>query len=69
MEPDDRNRERGEEDLDDQMERDTEIRRDSQVRGSLGVPPSGRRSERPMDRDEGIPEFDRMDDEDRTSER
>ena len=56
-------------DLDEQMERDTEIRRDTQVRGSLGMPPSGEKSERPMDRDQGIPEFGRMDDEDRDSER
>ena len=68
MERDDRNRERDREDLDEQMERDTEIRRDGQVRGSLGMPPSGT-SERPMDRDQAIPEFGRMDDEDRTSER
>jgi hypothetical protein len=69
MERDDRYREGEREDLDEPMERDTEIRRDSQVRGSLGLPPSGERSERPMERDEGIPEFDRMDDEDRKSER
>jgi hypothetical protein len=70
MERKDRDRERNQEDLDEQMERDTRIRRDTQVRGSLGVPPAGERSEkRPMDSDEGIPEFDRMDDEDRTSER
>ena len=68
MERDDRYRERDREDLDEQMERDTEIRRDSQVRGSLGMPPSGK-SERPTDRDQAIPEFGRMDDEDRTSER
>ena len=65
MERDDRNR--NQDDLDEQMERDAEIRRETQVRGSLGVPPSGRDSIVPM-RDEGIPEFDRMD-EDRTSER
>jgi hypothetical protein len=69
MERDDRYRERDPEDLDEQMERDTRIRRDSQLRGSLGLPPSGEESERPMERDEGIPEFDRMDDEDRGSER
>lgn len=69
MERDDRYRKGDRDDLDEQMERDTEIRRDSQVRGSLGMPPSGEKSERPMDRDQGIPEFGRMDDEDRTSER
>ena len=69
MERDDRNRERDREDVDEQMERDTEVRRDSQVRGSLGMPPSGGESERPTGRDQGIPEFGRMDDEDRTSER
>ena len=62
MEQDDRSREREQENLDEEMERDTEIRRDSQVRGSLGLPPSG-------ERDEGIPEFDRLDDEDRNSKR
>ena len=69
MERDDREREPNQEDLDDQMQRDTQIRRDRQVRGSLGTPSSGRPSKRPMERDAGIPEFGRMDDEDRTSER
>ena len=69
MKQDDRNRERNLENLDEDRDRDTQIRRDTQVRGSLGVPPSGGRSERPMDRDEAIPEFGRLDDEDRTSER
>jgi hypothetical protein len=64
-----KNRERDEKNLDEEMERDTQIRRDTQVRGSLGVPPSGGQSERPMDRDEGIPEFGRLDDEDRMSDR
>ena len=62
MEQDDRDRERDEtNDLDEEMERDTEIRRDTQVRGSLGIPPSG-------ERDESVPEFGRMDDEDREKE-
>lgn len=69
MERDDRYQEGDREDLGEQMERDSEIRRDSQVRGSLGMPPSGEKSERPMERDEAIPEFGRMDDEDRDSER
>jgi hypothetical protein len=55
--------------LDDEMERDTEIRRDTQVRGSLGIPPSGSASRDAEDRDEAVPEFERGDDEDRTSER
>jgi hypothetical protein len=69
MDEKDRNRERDQENLDEEMERDTQIRRDTQVRGSLGVPPSGERSERPMERDEGIPEFGRLDDEDHMSDR
>lgn len=77
MEQDNRNRdnvERNENsDLDLEMEHDTEIRRDSQVRGPLGIPPSGRPSEssstETRDRDEAVPEFDRLDDEDRGSER
>jgi hypothetical protein len=64
----DKNR-RPNENLDEEMERDTQIRRDSQVRGSLGVPPSGGSPERSSDRDEAIPEFGRLDDEDRMSER
>jgi hypothetical protein len=62
VEQDERDRDRDQENLDEQMERDAEIRRDTQVRGSLGIPPSG-------ERDESIPEFGRMDDEDRKSER
>jgi hypothetical protein len=58
------------ENLDELMERDTEIRRDTQVRGSLGVPPSGSSGKKESTPgDEAIPEFGRMDDEDRTSER
>ena len=60
---------RNDADLDDQMERDTEIRRESQVRGSLGVPPSGERSGGMgggvSDRDEAVPEFERGTDLDR----
>ena len=67
MNQDDQNRDRDVEDLDEQMERETEIRRDTQVRGSLGIPPSGQKRDRSMD--EGVPEFDRLDDEDRASER
>jgi hypothetical protein len=69
MEEKDRTREGDQGNLDEEMEPDTEIRRDTQVRGSLGIPPSGERSERPMDHDEAIPEFGRLDDEDRMSER
>jgi hypothetical protein len=54
--------------LDEEMERDTEIRRETQVRGSLGLPPSGEESNE-NDRDESIPEFDRDDDRDKSSER
>ena len=61
MERDDRYREDDRDNQDEPMKRD-------RVRGSLDMPSSGK-SERPMDRDQGIPEFDRMDDEDRTSER
>jgi hypothetical protein len=68
MQEDDRNR-TGDEDLDEPMERETRIGRDTQVRGSLGAPPSGGRPETRRESDESIPEFDRMDDEDRTSER
>ena len=69
---DKRSRDGGTDDnLDEVMERDTEIRRDTQVRGSLGVPPSGDsgKKESTPGSDEGIPEFGRKDDEDRTSER
>jgi hypothetical protein len=66
VEQDDRNRKP--ENLDEEMERDTEIRRETQVRGSLGIPPSGEEAEPSKDDDEGIPEFNRPDDEDRTSE-
>jgi hypothetical protein len=69
MEEKNRRPESERENLDEEMERDTQIRRDSQVRGSLGVPPSGGPSERSMDRDEAIPEFGRLDDEDHMSER
>jgi hypothetical protein len=76
MEQDNRNRaESGRQDdvdLDQAMERDTEIRRDTQVRGSLGIPPSGQSSERSGEsdaNDEGVPEFERGSDEDRGSER
>lgn len=69
MEEKDRRPENDRENLDEEMERETQICRDTQVRGSLGVPPSGGRSERSMDRDEAIPEFGRLDDEDRMSER
>ena len=66
-------RDGAEEDLDLEMERDTEIRRDTQVRGSLGLPPSGgnasRESNESSGRDEAVPEFERGDDEDRSSER
>jgi hypothetical protein len=58
------------ENLDLEMERDTEIRRETQVRGSLGLPPSGGSDEdRSRGDDEGVPEFERGDDEDRVSER
>jgi hypothetical protein len=64
------NRNRDDSNLDEEMERDTEIRRDTQVRGSLGIPPSGSSSEgESRERDEGVPEFDRGSDEDRTSGR
>ena len=69
MEDKNRRPESDRENLDEEMERDTQIRRDTQVRGSLGVPPSGDRPERSTDRDEGIPEFGRLDDEDRMSDR
>lgn len=63
-------RDREDENLDLEMERDTQIRRDTQVRGSLGIPPSGGSASRESsDREEGVPEFERGDDEDRTSER
>lgn len=55
--------------LDEEMERDTQIRRDTQVRGSLGIPPSGDRSGSSREREEGVPEFDRDRDDDRSSER
>jgi hypothetical protein len=54
--------------LEEEMERDSQIRRDTQVRGSLGVPPSGSSGE-PRDREEAVPEFERGSDEDRESER
>ena len=63
-------RDQRDENLDLDMERDTQIRRDTQVRGSLGIPPSGGSASRESsDRDEAVPEFDRGDDEDRSSER
>ena len=67
MDQDNRNRDNP--NLDDEMERDAEIRRETQVRGSLGVPPSGGASRKPGEEEEGIPEFERGSDEDRTSER
>lgn len=61
--------------LDEQMERDTEIRRDTQVRGSLGIPPSGGSSSS-RDREEALPELDEpsergsaFDEDERSSER
>ena len=63
-------RDRTDEDLDSAMENDTEVRRDTQVRGSLGIPPSGNRSSNDTSsRDEAVPEFERGSDEDRGSER
>lgn len=63
-------RDRTDNDLDREMERDTEIRRETQVRGSLGSPASGGEASRnSSDRDEAVPEFERGDDEDRGSER
>ena len=63
-------RDRNDENLDSAMEHDTGIRRDTQVRGSLGIPPSAdRTSSDTSDRDEAVPEFDRGSDEDRGSER
>jgi hypothetical protein len=66
-------RDRAEEDLDLEMERDSQLRRDTQVRGSLGIPPSGdnasRESSESSDRDEAVPEFERGSDEERSSER
>ena len=69
MDRDTRSREGSQESLGEAMERDSRIRRHTQVRGSLGMPPSGREQERAMDQEAAIPEFDRMDDEDRKSER
>ena len=68
MEQNETRRDRGNENLDEEMERDTQIRRDSQVRGSLGIPPGGASGES-QERDEAVPEFDRGSDEDRGSER
>jgi len=65
MEDKNRRPEGDRENLDEEMERDTQIRRDTQVRGPLGVPPSGGQPER----DAAIPEFGRLDDEDRMSDR
>jgi hypothetical protein len=65
---DDRNQQ-ADENLDEAMEHDTEIRRETQVRGSLGIPPSGESESSQAGGDEGIPEFGRMDDEDRKSGR
>src|SRR5918994_848363 len=65
----DRRPEGNRENRDEEMERDTQIRRDTQVRGSLGVPASGAQPDRSKDRDEAIPEFGRLDDEDRMSDR
>jgi hypothetical protein len=69
MEEKDRKPDGNRENLDEEMERDTQIRRDTQVRGSLGVPASGAQPDRSKDRDEAIPEFGRLDDEDRMSDR
>jgi hypothetical protein len=63
-------RDRSDDNLDLDMERDTQIRRDTQVRGSLGIPPSGGSASRESsNREEAVPEFERGDDEDRSSER
>lgn len=68
MDPNDRGRDR--ESLKEEMERDTAIRRDTQIRGSLGVPPSGGESGQPQRPDErSIPEFERNRDRERMSER
>ena len=68
MEDKNRRPEREAENLDEEMERDTQIRRDTQVRGSLGVPPSGTQSDSSSPhREEAIPEFGRLDDEDQMS--
>lgn len=40
------NQQREKPSLDEQGERDTEIRRDTEVRGSLGIPPSGNDTEK-----------------------
>ena len=56
-------------------EKDTEIRKEPQMRGSLGMPPSGGELRRPGDREKGVPEFERerargsVSDDDRMSER
>ena len=72
MEQDNRNRDPKREDssnLDEEMERDTKIRRDTQVRGSLGLPPSGEESDRSPDRDEGVPELESTESNELKSER
>jgi hypothetical protein len=66
MDQNERKRDRGSENLDEEMERDTEIRRETQVRGSLGIPPSGGASQESKDRDEAVPEFERGGDEDQS---
>ena len=66
MDQNERRRDPGNENLDEEMERDTQIRRETQVRGSLGVPPSGDASRESADRDEAVPEFERGGDEDQS---
>jgi hypothetical protein len=65
-------------DRDDRLEegqKDTEVRRDTQVRGSLGIPPSGQRDDRGSEQRNPELDLDRMrgqsdvDDDDRMSER
>ena len=51
--------------LDEEMERETQIRRDTQVRGSLGLPPSGEESATPRREEDAVPEFERSEDEER----
>jgi hypothetical protein len=62
--------ERDREDLEEGL-KDTEIRRDTQVRGSLGIPPSGRsRDNSPGQQEEGgRAQDEQMEDDDRMSER
>lgn len=72
MDQQNRDRDRSAQNLDEEMERETEIRRDTQVRGSLGIPPSGGSSgdaSELRDVDEAVPEFERGSDEDRPADR